>query len=212
MIRFHDALGTRQDPNDHVVLHAPLDLQPGEHQEVIHFAAGCFWGVEKIFWETPGVVATATGYMGGSWPDPTYERVCTGLTGHAETVRVVFDTSTTSTAELVALFFEIHDPTQGNRQGNDRGPQYRSAIWTTTPEQLAVATATRDAYQRELSARGFGPITTTIASAEEAGTFWQAEDEHQGYLWKHPDGYQCHSRTSIACPVAPASAPRSVSN
>lgn len=204
MIRFHDALGSRHDPGEHVVLHTPLDMEPGENQEVIHLAAGCFWGVEKVFWETPGVLATATGYMGGHRPNPTYGQVCTGLTGHAETVRVVFDTATTSAAELIALFFEIHDPTQGDRQGNDIGTQYRSAIWTTTPEQREVALATRDAYQEQISARGFGPITTTIAPAADTTGFWQAEDEHQGYLWKHPDGYQCHARTGIACPVAPA--------
>ena len=207
MIRFHDALGTQPDPLEHVVLHTPLDLEPAEGQEVIFLAAGCFWGVEKVFWETPGVIATATGYMGGHWPHPTYERVCTGSTGHAETVRIVFDTHRTSAARLVALFFEIHDPTQGDRQGNDIGTQYRSAIWTTTPAQLAVANATRGTYQEEISARGFGPITTTIAPAEQAGPFCQAEPEHQGYLWKHPNGYQCHARTGIACPVAPGTRP-----
>ncbi len=207
MIRSVDALrAPHPDSSRHVVLGTPLDLAPGPGQEVLFLAAGCFWGVEKVFWETPGVVATATGYMGGHTAHPTYPQVCTHTTGHAETVRVVFDTSQISARRVLALFFEIHDPTQGDRQGNDVGDQYRSAIWTTTPEQLAAAEATRDAYQREIGPRGFGPITTRIAPAEQAGPFWQAEDEHQGYLWKHPDGYQCHVRTGIACPVAPASA------
>lgn len=206
MFRFHDALGaTNTDPSRHVVLGTPLDMEPGPGQEVVHLAAGCFWGVEKVFWSQPGVVATAVGYMGGraEATHPTYREVCSGTTGHAETVRVVLDTTQTSTARLLSLFFEIHDPTQGDRQGNDVGTQYRSAIWTTTPDQLTTALATRDAYQRQLSERGFGTITTEIAPAQQAGPFWQAEDHHQGYLWKNPDGYQCHSRTGIACPVVP---------
>ncbi len=206
MIRSLNALRVPPpDPSRHVVLGTPLDLAPGPGHQVIHLAAGCFWGVEKIFWETPGVIATAAGYMGGTTAHPTYSAVCTGQTGHAETVRVVYDTATISTGQILALFFEIHDPTQGDRQGNDVGRQYRSAIWTTTPEQLSAALATRDAYRQQISARGFGPITTEIAPAEQVGPFWQAEEEHQGYLWKHPNGYQCHTRTGIACPVVPAS-------
>ncbi|RRC95518.1 peptide-methionine (S)-S-oxide reductase MsrA [Schaalia canis] len=201
MFNLHNVLQPRSgDPRLHVVLGAPIDAEPQEGEEVIFFAAGCFWGVEKIFWSTPGVVTTATGYMGGHTPTPSYREVCTKTTGHAETVRVVFDTSRTSAAELIALFFEIHDPTQGDRQGNDIGPQYRSAIWTTTPEQYEVAAATLTAYQERLAQEGFPPITTGLADAEGV-TFWEAEDYHQGYLFKNPDGYQCHSRTGVACPV-----------
>ncbi|WP_052450723.1 peptide-methionine (S)-S-oxide reductase MsrA [Actinomyces polynesiensis] len=204
MFTFHDAIHPAEpEPGRHVVLGTPLDLPAGEGREVIFLAAGCFWGVEKVFWETEGVLATAVGYMGGTTPHPTYEQVCTGATGHAETVRVVYDTSRTDAAHIISVFFEIHDPTQGDRQGNDVGSQYRSAIWTTTPGQLTTALATRDAYAAAIAARGFGPVTTEIAPAEEAGPFWQAEDYHQGYLWKHPDGYQCHTRTGIACPVLP---------
>lgn len=209
MFRSIDALSApRTDPARHVVLGTPLDLAPGAGQALIFLAAGCFWGVEKIFWETPGVVSTAVGYMGGHTAHPTYPEVCTGSTGHAETVRVVYDTAQVSTEQILALFFEIHDPTQGDRQGNDVGPQYRSAVWTTTPDQRAAAIATRDAYQREISSRGFGSITTAIASSvPDAGgegvAFWRAEDYHQGYLWKNPGGYQCHVRTGVACPVVP---------
>jgi methionine-S-sulfoxide reductase len=208
MFTFRDAIHPHSpEPDVHVVLGTPLDLPAGEGREVIFLAAGCFWGVEKVFWETEGVVATATGYMGGTTPRPTYEQVCTGATGHAETVRVVYDTGVTDAAHLIPTFFEIHDPTQGDRQGNDVGSQYRSAIWTTTPEQLGIALATRDAYAEEIAARGFGPITTEIGPADLAGPFWQAEDHHQGYLWKHPNGYQCHARTGIACPVLPPRTP-----
>lgn len=205
MFTFHDSVhASVPDPGLHVVLGTALDLPVSAGREEIFLAAGCFWGVEKVFWETPGVLATATGYMGGRTPHPTYEQVCTGRTGHAETVRVVFDTHLTDASRLIATFFEIHDPTQGNRQGNDIGTQYRSAIWATTPGQLVAALTTRDAYAEEVAAAGFGPITTEIAPAGEVGPFWQAEPEHQGYLWKHPDGYQCHTRTGIACPVLPS--------
>lgn len=182
-------------------LSAPIDAAPGEGEEVVYLAAGCFWGVDKAFWNAPGVVATATGYMGGTVPEPTYEQVCTTTTGHAETVRVVFDTSLTSAAELIARFFEIHDPTQVDGQGNDLGPQYRSAIWTTTPEQFDSALRARSAYQGALSARGFAEITTSVSPADEAGPFWYAEEHHQKYLWKNPNGYECHARTGIPCPI-----------
>lgn len=201
MFHFSNAINLHQhDPSTHVVLGHPINAEPAENQEVMYFAAGCFWGVEKIFWSTPGVITTATGYMGGHTENPTYPHVCTKMTGHAETVRVVFDTTQTSAAELTALFFEIHDPTQGDRQGNDIGPQYRSAIWTTTPQQLRIAELTRDTYQTELTQRGLSPITTTVETADTI-PFWYAEDYHQGYLYKNPDGYQCHSRTGVACPV-----------
>ncbi|PID98379.1 MAG: peptide methionine sulfoxide reductase [Actinobacteria bacterium] len=196
-------LSQSQSPDDsstHVVLGTPLEMEPGENQEVIYFAAGCFWGVEKVFWETPGVVSTATGYMGGHKTHPTYSEVCEKTTGHAETVRIVYDTTLISAARLIALFFEIHDPTQKNRQGNDIGSQYRSAIWTTSPAQYATALDTREAYQNHIQSHGFGPITTTIEDASTT-VFWQAESYHQGYLWKNPHGYQCHTRTGVACPI-----------
>lgn len=182
-------------------LSAPIDTAPSEGEEVMYLAAGCFWGVDKAFWNAPGVVATATGYMGGTLLNPTYEQVCTKTTGHAETVRVVFDTSLTSAAELIARFFEIHDPTQADGQGNDLGPQYRSAIWTTTPEQFDVALRALSAYQGALSVRGFPKITTSVESADEADRFWYAEEYHQKYLWKNPNGYECHARTGIPCPI-----------
>lgn len=201
MFNFADVLRVPQhDPSIHVVLGNPIQAEPGENEEVIFFAAGCFWGVEKIFWSTPGVVTTATGYMGGHTSHPTYPEVCTKTTGHAETVRVVYDTTKTSAAELIALFFEIHDPTQGDRQGNDIGPQYRSAIWCSAPAQLETSQATLDAYQQELTKNGLPLITTEVALAGDL-PFWYAEDYHQGYLFKNPDGYQCHSRTGVACPV-----------
>ena len=190
----------------HAVLCSSLVDEAGAGQEVIFLAAGCFWGVEKAMWNAPGVVSTAVGYMGGHTPDPTYEQVCSHSTGHAETVRVLFDTATTSAADLIRLFFEIHDPTQVGGQGNDLGDQYRSAIWTTTPEQLHDAVALRDAYQEALTAAGFGPIQTSIAPAppeDSDAHFWYAEDYHQQYLFKNPGGYECHARTGLACPALP---------
>ena len=183
-----------------------MRAEAGTGQEVIYLAAGCFWGVEKALWNAPGVVTTATGYMGGHSPNPTYEQVCSHSTGHAETVRVVFDTALTSAADLVRLFFEIHDPTQVGGQGNDIGDQYRSAIWTTTESQLHDAMALRAAYQEVLTERGFGPIQTDISAAPDGDStarFWYAEDYHQQYLFKNPGGYECHARTGIACPALP---------
>ena len=180
--------------------------QAGAGQEVIFLAGGCFWGVEKALWNAPGVVSTAVGYMGGHSPDPSYRQVCSHSTGHAETVRVVFDTSVTSAVDLIRLFFEIHDPTQVGGQGNDIGDQYRSQIWTTTPDQLRVGQALREAYQSVLSARGFGPIQTVISPApspESNARFWLAEEYHQQYLAKNPGGYECHARTGVACPALP---------
>jgi peptide-methionine (S)-S-oxide reductase len=162
------------------------------------FAAGCFWGVEKTFWQTPGVVSTSVGYAGGHTPNPTYEEVCSGRTGHAEAVRVVFDPQKISYDELLKVFWEEHDPTQGMRQGNDVGTQYRSAIYTTSDEQRKAAEASRDAYQHELSKAGYGAITTEIADAPE---FYFAEDYHQQYLAKNPAGYCPDHSTGIACPV-----------
>ena len=162
---------------------------------------GCFWGVERIFWRQPGVIVTAAGYMGGYTPNPTYEETCTGLTGHAETVRVVYDPEVTTAEKLLAVFWENHDPTQGARQGNDIGTAYRSAIYWTTPGQEAAAVATRDAFQVVLRAAGFGAITTELRSAADAGELYLAEDYHQGYLHKNPGGYCNHGPSGLTCPV-----------
>ena len=206
MTSFFKKAHTNVHVSTHAVLGSNMRDEAGAGQEVIYLAAGCFWGVEKALWNAPGVVTTATGYMGGDSPNPTYEQVCSHSTGHAETVRVVFDTALASAADLVRLFFEIHDPTQVGGQGNDIGDQYRSAIWTTTPEQLRDATALRAAYQEVLTERGFGPIQTVISPAPDADStarFWYAEDYHQQYLFKNPGGYECHARTGIACPALP---------
>jgi len=162
------------------------------------FAAGCFWGVEKTFWNVPGVVSTVVGYAGGYTPNPTYEEVCSGRTGHAEVVRVVYDPSVVSYDELLKHFWEEHDPTQGMRQGNDTGTQYRSAIYTYSADQKRAAEASRDAYQKALSDAGYGQITTDI---EDAPEFYFAEDYHQQYLAKNPAGYCPDHSTGVACPV-----------
>ena len=167
----------------HRVLDAPVvtDEVP-EGLEVAIFGLGCFWGAEEIYWQIPGVWSTSVGYAGGYTPHPSYEEVCSGRTGHTEAVRIVFDPAQVSYADLVRRFFEIHDPTQGMRQGNDVGTQYRSAIYTTTPEQADVAQALAKRYGEELRTRGVGEITTEIAPA---GDYYYAEDEHQQYLAKH---------------------------
>jgi peptide-methionine (S)-S-oxide reductase len=188
------------DPT-HVVLGTPIEGPWPEGSEVIYVGMGCFWGVERIFWRQPGVVATAAGYMGGYTPNPTYEEVCTGMTGHAEIVRVVYDPRQTSPELLLKQFWENHDPTTANRQGNDVGTGYRSAIYWTTPEQERAAIATRDAFQKVLHEHGHGAITTEIRSAEEAGPFYVAEDYHQGYLHKNPMGYCNHGPNGMTCPV-----------
>ena len=162
------------------------------------FAAGCFWGVEKTFSNVPGVVSTAVGYAGGYTPNPTYDEVCSGRTGHAEVVRVVYDPSRVSYEDLLKHFWEEHDPTQGMRQGNDTGTQYRSAIYTYSPDQMRAAEASRDAYQRGLAAAGHGPITTEVLDAPE---FYFAEDYHQQYLSKNPWGYCGIGGTGVACPT-----------
>jgi peptide-methionine (S)-S-oxide reductase len=162
------------------------------------FGLGCFWGAEKAFWPLPGVVSTAVGYAGGFTPNPTYEEVCSGRTGHAEVVLVAFDPGRIPYAELLRVFWEHHDPTQGMRQGNDVGTQYRSAIYVTDDTQRAAAEASRDAYQAGLSRAGYGPITTEIASA---GPFYYAEAYHQQYLSKNPNGYCPDHGTGVACPV-----------
>ena len=165
-----------------------------EGSEIAEFALGCFWGEEKLFWEQPGVIVTAVGYEGGFTPNPTYEEVCTGRTGHAETVRVVFDPSRISYEQLLKLFWEAHDPTQGMRQGNDTGTQYRSVIFTHGDAQLAAAEASREMYQRELTPAGYGEITTEIRPAE---AFYVAEDDHQQYLAKVPNGYCPNHATGV---------------
>jgi peptide-methionine (S)-S-oxide reductase len=182
----------------HEVLHTEIAPPYPDGLETLVVGMGCFWGAERVFWRAPGVYTTAVGYAGGHAPDPTYEQVCTGLTGHAEVVLVVFDPEQTSREELLRLFWENHDPTQGNRQGNDVGTQYRSAIFTASEEQRLAAEASRDAYQERLTAAGYGPITTEIAPA---GAFTFAEAYHQQYLAKNPNGYCGLGGTGVACPV-----------
>lgn len=182
----------------HRIFGEPLNAEhPGS--QTAYFALGCFWGAEKLFWRRPGVVSTAVGYQGGFTPNPTYQQVCTGLTGHAETVRVVFDPSEISYAELVRVFFESHDPTQGDRQGNDSGTQYRSAIFTVSDDQQQIAEKVRADYQHALTDAGYGQITTSI---EPAPPFYLAEDYHQQYLDANQGGYDCHVRTGVACPAS----------
>lgn len=182
----------------HRVLDAPLvtDEVP-EGMEVVIFGLGCFWGAEEAFWQVPGVWSTSAGYAGGQTPHPSYEEVCTGRTGHTEAVRVVYDPTKVGFADLVATFYEMHDPTQGMRQGNDVGTQYRSTIYTTTPAQEQVVREITERYQPELTARGYGPITTEI---REAPAYYYAEDVHQQYLHKNPHGYRCHAATGIPVP------------
>ena len=197
-----DALPGRSQPlptaETHLINGAPLKPPYPAGSEVAEFALGCFWGEEKLFWQQPGVLVTAVGYEGGITPNPTYEEVCSGRTGHAETVRVVFDPSRISYERLLKLFWEAHDPTQGMRQGNDQGTQYRSVIFTHSDAQAAAAEASRDAYQVELSKAGYGEITTEI---RPAGEFYFAEDYHQQYLAKNPNGYCPDHSTGVACPV-----------
>ena len=202
MPRAEEVLPGRADPivqpGAHFVNGHPLAPPYPDGFEVADFAMGCFWGAEKKFWSIPGVWATAVGYQGGATPNPTYREVCTGHTGHAEVVRVVFDPSVVSYERLLKTFWESHDPTQGYRQGNDVGTQYRSAIYAHGPSQLAAATASRDLYAGELAKAGHGTITTEIVEAPE---LYFAEDYHQQYLAKNPDGYDCHTATGVACPI-----------
>ena len=184
----------------HVVLGTPLKGPWPEGHEVLYVGMGCFWGSERIFWQTEGVYSTAVGYMGGWTRNPTYQETCTAQTGHAETVQVVYDPAKVSLDDLFAAFWENHDPTTPNRQGGDIGTQYRSAIFATTPEQLAAAEASRDRYQALLTDKGFGPISTQITLASEAGdgVFYYAEDYHQGYLHKNPGGYCNHGFCQVS--------------
>jgi peptide-methionine (S)-S-oxide reductase len=182
----------------HQVLDAPVvtDEIP-EGFEVAVFGLGCFWGAEEVYWKIPGVWSTSVGYAGGSTPNPSYEEVCSGRTGHTEAVRVVYDPSVVRYDDLVKVFFEVHDPTQGMRQGNDVGTQYRSAIYTSTPAQVEIAAQLTKVYGEELERRGLGPITTEISPAP---TYFYAEDYHQQYLAKNPYGYRCHANTGVAFP------------
>jgi len=183
----------------HRVLDAPLvsDEAP-EGFEVALFGLGCFWGAEEIYWQLPGVWSTSVGYAGGTTPNPSYEEVCSGLTNHTEAIRVVFDPSVVSYADLVRRFFEVHDPTQGMRQGNDIGTQYRSAIYYTSPEQESVARELTAVFGAELKRRRLGDITTEIRTAP---TYYYAEEYHQQYLAKNPNGYRCHSTTGVKFPA-----------
>jgi peptide-methionine (S)-S-oxide reductase len=202
MPRKEDALPGRSArmpvPDRHYVNGAPLQGPFPAGLEQAMFALGCFWGAEKAFWKQPGVYTTAVGYAAGSTPNPTYREVCSGLTGHAEVVLVVFDPTRTSYEQLLRTFWENHDPTQGMRQGNDVGTQYRSGIYWCTDTQRAAAERSRDEYQRRLTAAGFGRITTEIIEAPE---FYYAEDYHQQYLAKNPDGYCGLGGTGVSCPI-----------
>jgi peptide-methionine (S)-S-oxide reductase len=182
----------------HHVLDAPLAPPYPAGMEMAMFGMGCFWGAERKFWELPGVYSTSVGYAGGSTPNPTYEETCSGLTGHTEVVRVVYDPRRVSYEDLLRVFWESHDPTQGMRQGNDVGTQYRSAIYTYGPAQAEAAAQSREAYARALAGAGHGAITTEIREAPE---FYFAEDYHQQYLAKNPWGYCGLGGTGVSCPV-----------
>ena len=212
MVSPQDALPGRETPMAglaprHLVLDAPPDgpFPPGA--QTLYLAMGCFWGAERIFWRVPGVISTAVGYTGGYTPNPTYEETCTGRTGHTEAVRVVYDPARVSAAELLKEFWENHDPTTANRQGNDVGTQYRSAVYWTTDEQRDAAFATRDAFQAELDRHGYGAISTELrpfaASDVDrgAGPFYLAEDYHQQYLQKNPGGYCNHGPNGLTCQI-----------
>ena len=186
-------------PERHAVLGTPLQPPFPEGLEVAYFALGCFWGAERLFWGLDGVSSTAVGYAGGSTPFPTYEETCTGRTGHTETVQVVYDPAEVSYADLLKVFWEEHDPTQGDRQGNDVGTQYRSAIFTTTEAQRRRVERTGAAFEEGLRAAGHGPITTEVAPA---GPFYYAEDYHQQYLHKVPHGYCGLKGTGVTCAIA----------
>ncbi len=190
-------------PSAHFVNGHPLRPPFPEGMETAQFAMGCFWGAERVFWRTEGVYTTAVGYAGGYTPNPTYEEVCSGRTGHAETVLVVFEPATVGYETLLKVFWENHDPTQGMRQGNDVGTQYRSAVYWTTEAQREAALRSRDMYAEHLSAAGYGPVTTEVA---EAGPFYYAEGYHQQYLAKNPNGYCGLGGTGVSCPVGLTSA------
>ncbi len=202
VVKNEDSLPGRPDamqvPEHHFVSGNRIVPPFPEGMETAVFGMGCFWGAERRFWQTEGVYSTAAGYAGGSTPNPTYEETCTGRTGHAEVVLVVFDPSVISYEDLLTVFWEGHDPTQGMRQGNDVGTQYRSAVYVTSDAQLDAAKRSRDRYQKELTSHGYGEITTEIAPA---GDFYYAEDYHQQYLAKNPNGYCGLGGTGVACPT-----------
>ena len=187
-------------PKQHHQNGAPLEPPFPDGMELALFGMGCFWGAERKFWQKDGVFSTSVGYAGGFTPNPTYEEVCSGLTGHTEAVRVVFDPKRISYEELLRVFWEGHDPTQGMRQGNDAGTQYRSAVYCYGDAQLRATEASRDGYQTELARAGLGGITTEITAAPE---FYYAEDYHQQYLAKNPNGYCGIGGTGVSCPVGP---------
>ena len=192
-----------QVPDQHFVNGRPIKPPFPDTTEQFQVAMGCFWGAERKFWEAPGVWTTAVGYAGGFTPNPTYEEVCSGRTGHTEVVLVVFERAVASFDDMLKVFWENHDPTQGMRQGNDIGTQYRSAIYLTSTAQRAAAEASRDAFQKVLDAAGYGPITTEIA---DAGPFFYAEGYHQQYLAKNPGGYCGIGGTGLSCPIGVARA------
>jgi peptide-methionine (S)-S-oxide reductase len=206
MVAREDALPGREHrpypvPRLHAVLGTPLEGPWPEGTQVLYVAMGCFWGAERVFWQLPGVVTTAVGYQGGHTPNPTYEEACTGRTGHTEAVLVAYDPKRITAEELLRTFWESHDPTQGYRQGNDVGTQYRSAVYWTTEEQKQAYEATRAAYQPLLDQFRLGQITTDARPASEAGEFYYAEDYHQQYLHRNKNGYCGLGGTGIACPV-----------
>ncbi|MCH2190014.1 MAG: peptide-methionine (S)-S-oxide reductase MsrA [Gammaproteobacteria bacterium] len=187
--------------NKHFVNGAPLTYPYTDEDktlDIIYLGLGCFWGAERKYWQMPGVITTAVGYMGGFTANPTYEEVCTGMTGHNEVVKVVFDVNETDTKALLKAFFELHDPTQGMRQGNDRGTQYRSGIYFTSADQEAIARELLQQYQYELSRHGHSEITTELLPAPK---FYFAEDYHQQYLAKNPNGYCGIGGTGVTCPI-----------
>jgi peptide-methionine (S)-S-oxide reductase len=197
-----DALPGRDTPirpsHPHHVTGRSLSPESFPGSEVLVVGMGCFWGAERKFWSIPGVYSTSVGYAGGYTPNPTYREVCSGETGHTEVVQIVYDPATVDVSSLLRAFWESHDPTQGMRQGNDAGTQYRSAIYATNAGQLAAAEASKRDYQAQLSRAGYGAITTEIAMA---GPFYFAEDEHQQYLSKHPEGYCGLGGTGVVCPI-----------
>lgn len=189
-------------PDQHIVLDAELLAIPKDEEQVVYLGLGCFWGAERLFWRLPGVVTTAVGYMGGFTPNPTYEEVCTGLTAHAEIVRVVFKPEVIGLKQLLTTFWQEHDPTQGLRQGNDVGSQYRSVVFVTTPEQLVMAEESKSSYQQALTKNERGQITTEIELIKTTNTFkfYPAEAYHQQYLEKVPNGYCGLQGTGVVCP------------
>ncbi|MGC0273653.1 peptide-methionine (S)-S-oxide reductase MsrA [Pseudactinotalea sp. Z1739] len=188
-------------PTNHDVLGSPLIGPWPEGARSVYLAMGCFWGAERIFWRLPGVISTAAGYQGGYTPYPTYEEVCTGLTGHTEAVQVVYDPERIGLEEILKAFWENHDPTQGHRQGNDVGTQYRSAIYWTDEADEALVRASREAFNTVVSEHGLGDITTELRPASQAGMFYYAEAFHQQYLEKNPGGYCNHGPNGMSCPV-----------